>query len=92
VDFHIKHTTIKLNQHFFGILNLWIVLPTKYMKLNVPWKKKHDFTVLFSNEIMSSFSSVLDYEELAIARVHENGVFGEAERSDDCLTPKWRRF
>jgi len=35
MDIQIKHTTIKFNQHFIGILNSWIVLHTKYMKLNV---------------------------------------------------------
>jgi len=30
----------KLNQHFVGILNSWIVLPTKYTKLNVQQIKK----------------------------------------------------
>ena len=30
VDIQIKHTITKLNQHFFTILNLWIVLPAKY--------------------------------------------------------------
>ena len=35
VDFQIKHTTINLNQQLIGILNLRIVLPSKYLKLNV---------------------------------------------------------
>ena len=35
VNFQIICTTIKLNQFFVGILNLWIVLSTKYTKLNV---------------------------------------------------------
>jgi len=35
---------IKLNQHFVGILNSWIVLPTKNTKFNVQQLKK-DFTV-----------------------------------------------
>ena len=30
MDFQIKYKTIKLKQHFVGILNLLIVLPTKY--------------------------------------------------------------
>jgi len=29
------NTTIYLNQHIIGILNLWIVVPMKYTKLNV---------------------------------------------------------
>jgi len=35
MDFLIKHTTIESNQHFAGILNLRIILPMKYIKLNV---------------------------------------------------------
>ena len=31
----IKHSTFILNQNSVKILNLWIVLPTKYTKLNV---------------------------------------------------------
>ena len=41
-----KHTTIKLNQHFIGIF-LWIVLNTKYTKLNVQ-RIKNYFTVIYS--------------------------------------------
>ena len=33
--FQIILNTTKVNKYFVGILNLWIVLPTKYTKLNV---------------------------------------------------------
>jgi len=44
MDFQIKHTTIKFNQHFIGLLYSWIVLLRKNTKLNV--QRINDSTVL----------------------------------------------
>ena len=40
VNIQIKFTIIKFNQRFVGIVNSWIVIPTKYTKLNVQRIKK----------------------------------------------------
>jgi len=37
--FQIILNIIKVNKYFVGILNLWIVLPSKYSQLNVQWIK-----------------------------------------------------
>jgi len=45
INSQIKHATVNINQYFVGILNSWIVLPTKYTKLNIQQTKmKNDFT------------------------------------------------
>ena len=74
VDFQIKHGTIKLNQHFVGILNSWIVFPTKLNVQRIKMISQYMYWYSCGLIVFSCFTCTIKWQvHVHVSRVKSNG-------------------